>query len=88
MNYRPIGNFLMVTPAVVAGVTPGGIIIPDQAKPSLNEGVVTDMGHTVDPTLHHIGQTVVFGFNSEYKIKVGDKVIVVVDASNVYLTAD
>lgn len=76
----------MLAPAEIEEVTPGGIYIPEQARPSLNQGTVLKVGTLTDP-IFQPGTKVVFSLNSEFRIKIDGVTIIVLDAANVLLLA-
>jgi co-chaperonin GroES (HSP10) len=90
-EFFPVGSFIMITPALAAEVSSGGIFIPEQARASLNQGTIVRMGPDVprclpgDPTGYKIGDVIMFVAHSEYKVALDGTEYKLVDASNVIL---
>ncbi len=66
MKIKPLGDRVLVKPAVAGEETKGGIIIPDTAKEKPQEGVVVEVG---TGKLDDNGKVVPFN------VKKGDKVL-------------
>jgi len=77
---RPIGNKLLVKRDATKDVTPGGIIIPENAKEKLHLGTVIavgpgkvlDSGRLVEPTVKR-GDRVMFGKYSGTEFTLDDE---------------
>lgn len=67
MNLKPLGDRVVVEREEAAGVTPGGIVLPDGAKDrpqkgvilAVGEGRVTDSGAVVAPRVR-VGDAILF----------------------------
>jgi co-chaperonin GroES (HSP10) len=84
MDYIPLGGLIIALPIEVDEVTPGGIFIPEQARPTLNEATVEKVGPDVNDRIHK-GVTIVFSQHSETRIKVDGNHYVCVDQDNVLM---
>ena len=71
-TYNPTNNYLLLQPTETASTSKGGIIIPDQAKDKLNEGMILKVGPTSSPSFQ-INDQIVFKRHSEYRFVEDDK---------------
>ena len=67
LNIKPLGDRILVEPSEEKEVKKGGIIIPDTAKETSQEGVVRVLG---------TGKTDDEGKKVAFEVKVGDRVLV------------
>ncbi len=66
MNFKPLGDRVVVKPIEAADVTAGGIIIPDTAKEKPMEGEIIEVG---------VGRMTEDGKVLPLEVKKGDKVL-------------
>jgi chaperonin GroES len=67
LNFKPLGDRILVEPAEEKEVKKGGIIIPETAKEKPQEGIVRVLG---------TGKTDDDGKKVAFEVKVGDRVLV------------
>lgn len=85
-DYSPTRNFIIIRPELEEEKTASGIIIPEQARRSLNEGEVLDCGPLVSTSIT-IGMFVVFTQSSEFRLQMDDgQLVFVVAEDNLLLT--
>ena len=85
-DYSPVRDFILLRPEIEPETSEGGIIIPDQARRTLNEGEIIKIGPECSADLK-VGHHVVFAAASEYKLLMPDgALLVVVSESNLILT--
>lgn len=76
---------MLIEPEIMPEKSEGGIIIPDQARRSLNEGRIIKKGPLVSDKLE-VGMFIVFTQSSEYQLEMNDKTIVyAVNETNVLM---
>jgi chaperonin GroES len=81
MNFKPLGDRLLVERVEEATTTASGIIIPDNAKEKPSEGKVLAIGSEVEEVKE--GDVVVFGKYSGTELVLDGKEYLVLDVSDV-----
>lgn len=81
MNFKPLGDRLLVERVEEASTTATGIIIPDTAKEKPSHGKVVAIGSEVEEVKE--GDTVVFGKYTGSEITVDGKEYLIMDLSDV-----
>lgn len=85
-DYAPTRNFIVIRPELEEEKSAGGIVIPEQARRSLNEGEVLKCGPQVSTDIS-IGMFVVFTQSSEFRLQMDDgQLVFVVAEDNLILT--
>ena len=82
--FNPVSTFLIVEPGKVEEKSEGGIIIPENARATLHDGVILKVGPRCSAR-YKPGDKIVFSKSSEYKLKVDKEVIFVVEECNILL---
>lgn len=92
---KPLGNRIVVEPRVLPMEVKGGIIIPDKARVSSNEGTVVQLGlGKIDdngnkiPFEMKIGEKVLYSLDHFTECRIDGKVYRVVDVSDVIAILD
>ena len=86
-NWIPDKDYMILQPELIAEKSEGGIIIPEQARRVLNEGVILKVGPLCSPHLKP-GVRVVFTNSSDFSLKMeGDKTVSLVQETNVLMYA-
>lgn len=85
MALKTVLNKIIVEPAEVETITPGGIIIPDSAleKPQRGVVVATGKGKHDEPMEIKVGDTVLFGKYSGTEVNVDDKKYLIMNQSDI-----
>jgi chaperonin GroES len=81
MNFKPLGDRLLVERVEEVNTTASGIIIPDNAKEKPSQGKVLAIGSDVDEV--NIDDVVVFGKYSGTELTLDDKEYLVLEISDV-----
>jgi chaperonin GroES len=81
MNFKPLGDRLLVERIEEANTTASGIIIPDNAKEKPSRGKVLAIGSDVEEVKE--GDTVVFGKYAGTDLVLDDKEYLVLEVSDV-----
>ncbi len=81
MNFKPLGDRLLVERIEEETTTASGIIIPDNAKEKPSRGKVLAIGSDVEEVKE--GDTVVFGKYSGTELVLEDKEYLVLEVSDV-----
>lgn len=83
-KFVPLKDFMLLRPIASADKSEGGIIIPDQARKTSNEGVILALGPLCSAEFR-VGQHVVFHTHSEFQVKIDEQKVYVVQEVNVIL---
>ncbi len=81
MNFKPLGDRLLVKSVEESNTTASGIIIPDNAKEKPNQAEVVAVGNDVEDV--KVGDTVVFGKYSGTELSLEGTAYIVLDLSDV-----
>ncbi|MBN2895136.1 MAG: co-chaperone GroES [Campylobacterales bacterium] len=81
MNFKPLGERVLVERIEEATTTASGIIIPDNAKEKPSQGKVIAVASDVEGV--EVGNTVVFGKYSGTELTLDGKKYLVMDLSDV-----
>ncbi len=81
MNFKPLGDRLLVERIEEATTTASGIIIPDNAKEKPSQGNVVAIGSDVEEV--KVGNTVVFGKYAGNELTLDGKNYLVMELSDV-----
>jgi len=81
MNFKPLGDRLLVERVEEANTTASGIIIPDNAKEKPSKGKVLAIGSDVEEI--NEGDIVVFGKYAGTDLVLNDKEYLVLEVSDV-----
>ncbi len=81
MNFKPLGDRLLVETVAEANTTASGIIIPDNAKEKPNRAKVVAIGSEVEDV--EVGNTVVYGKYSGTELALEGTDYIVLDLSDV-----
>ena len=71
MNFKPLGDRLLVERIEEMSTTASGIIIPDNAKDKPSQGKVVAIGSEVEEI--SVGDTIVFGKYAGTEVKIEDE---------------
>lgn len=82
MNFKPLGDRVLVEPAPIEETTSSGIIIPDSAKGKPNKGRVVAVSSNKDLVLEE-GNSILYNQNAGTSVKVDDKEYLVMRESEV-----
>lgn len=82
MNFKPLGDRILVKRVEAEEVTSGGIIIPDAAKEKPSEGEVMAVG-TDDDLSVEVGNTVLFGKWSGTEIELDGQSMLIVEETDI-----
>ena len=82
MNFKPLGDRILVKRVEAEDVTAGGLIIPDAAKEKPSEGTVMAVG-TDDDLSVEVGNTVLFGKWSGTEIELDGQSMLIVKETDV-----
>lgn len=74
-DYVPENDFILLLPEIEPEKSDGGIIIPEQARKTLDEGEIIATGPRVSEHLK-LGMFIVFNKSSEYRLKLDDGTLV------------
>lgn len=87
LQYTPLRDLILLKAKRTEEKSDGGIIIPEQARDTLNEGEVVSIGPdaTTQGCSVAIGDTVVFTKHSEYRIQIDDEIYIAVTWFNILL---
>ncbi|UFH58864.1 co-chaperone GroES [Sulfurovum mangrovi] len=80
MNFKPLGDRLLVERVEEVSTTASGIIIPDNAKDKPSQGTVIAIGSDVEEI--NVGDTIVFGKYSGTEITIDSKVYLIMEQSD------
>jgi len=81
MNFKPLGDRLLVERVEEVNTTASGIIIPDNAKEKPSQGKVLAVGSDVEEV--NVDDVVVFGKYSGTELMLDNKEYLVLDVSDV-----
>ena len=81
MNFKPLGDRLLVKTVEEANTTASGIIIPDNAKEKPNRAEVVAVGSEVEDV--NVGDTVVYGKYSGTELVLDGSDYIVLELSDV-----
>ena len=81
MNFKPLGDRLLVERVEEVNTTASGIIIPDNAKEKPSQGKVLAIGSDVEEV--NVGDTVVFGKYAGTDLVLDDKEYLVMELSDI-----
>jgi chaperonin GroES len=82
MNFKPLGDRILVKRLETEDVTAGGLIIPDAAKEKPSEGTVMAVG-TDDDLSVEVGNTVLFGKWSGTEIELDGQSMLIVKETDI-----
>jgi len=82
MNFKPLGDRLLIQRVEESNTTSSGIIIPDNAKEKPSQGKVIAIGSEVEEVKE--GDTVVFGKYTGNEISIDEQEYLIVESSDVY----
>ncbi|MBD3791888.1 MAG: co-chaperone GroES [Campylobacterales bacterium] len=80
MNFKPLGDRLLVERVEEVSTTASGIIIPDNAKDKPSQGTVIAIGNDVEEI--NVGDTIVFGKYSGTEITIDSKEYLIMEQSD------
>jgi len=80
MNFKPLGDRLLVERVEEVSTTASGIIIPDNAKDKPSQGTVIAIGSDVEEI--NVGDTIVFGKYSGTEITIDSKEYLIMEQSD------
>ena len=80
MNFRPLGERVLVERVEEVSTTASGIIIPDSAKDKPSQGTVIAIGNDVEEI--KVGDTIVFGKYSGNEITLDNKEYIIMEESD------
>ncbi|MDD2451363.1 co-chaperone GroES [Sulfurovum sp.] len=80
MNFKPLGDRLLVERIEEASTTSSGIIIPDNAKDKPSQGKVIAVGSEVEEV--KVGDTIVFGKYAGSEITIDNTVYLIMEQSD------
>ena len=80
MNFKPLGDRLLVERVEEVSTTASGIIIPDSAKDKPSQGKVIAIGNEVEEI--NVGDTIVFGKYSGTEITIDNKVYLIMECAD------
>lgn len=80
MNFKPLGDRLLVERSEDASTTASGIIIPDNAKEKPSRGKVVAVGKEVEDVA--VGDTIVFGKYAGNEISIEGKNYLIMELSD------
>ena len=80
MNFKPLGERVLVERIEEVSTTASGIIIPDSAKDKPSQGTVIAIGNDVEEI--KVGDTIVFGKYSGNEITLDNKEYIIMDESD------
>jgi len=81
MNFKPLGDRVLVERIEEATTTASGIIIPDNAKEKPSQGKIVAVGNEAEGV--EVGNTVVFGKYSGTELSLDGKKYLIMDLSDV-----
>ncbi len=81
MNFKPLGDRVLVERIEEATTTASGIIIPDNAKEKPSQGKIVAVGSDAEGV--EVGNTVVFGKYSGTELSLDGKKYLIMDLSDV-----
>jgi len=82
MNFKPLGDRLLIQRVEEANTTASGIIIPDNAKEKPSKGKVIAVGSEVEDI--NVGDTVVFGKYSGNEIILDGEEYLIMESSDIF----
>ena len=82
MNFKPLGDRLLVQRVEESNTTASGIIIPDNAKEKPSKGKVIAVGSEVEDI--NVGDTVVFGKYSGNEIILDGTEYLIMESSDIF----
>jgi chaperonin GroES len=80
MNFKPLGDRLLVERIEEASTTSSGIIIPDNAKDKPSQGKVIAVGSEVEEV--KVGDTIVFGKYAGSEITIDNTEYLIMEQSD------
>ena len=80
MNFKPLGDRLLVERVEEVSTTASGIIIPDSAKDKPSQGKVVAIGSEVEEI--NVGDTIVFGKYAGNEITLDSKEYLIMEQSD------
>jgi len=82
MNFKPLGDRLLIQRVEEANTTASGIIIPDNAKEKPSKGKVIAIGNEVEDI--SVDDTVVFGKYSGNEISLDGEEYLIMESSDIF----
>jgi chaperonin GroES len=82
MNFKPLGDRLLIQRVEEANTTASGIIIPDNAKEKPSKGKVIAVGSEVEDI--NVDDTVVFGKYSGNEITIDGTEYLIMESSDIF----
>ena len=82
MNFKPLGDRLLIQRVEEANTTASGIIIPDNAKEKPSKGKVIAIGSEVEDI--NVDDTVVFGKYSGNEINIDGTEYLIMESSDIF----
>jgi len=82
MNFKPLGDRLLIQRVEEANTTASGIIIPDNAKEKPSKGKVIAVGSEVEDI--NVDDTVVFGKYSGNEIILDGEEYLIMESSDIF----
>ncbi|BAF72906.1 co-chaperone GroES [Sulfurovum sp. NBC37-1] len=82
MNFKPLGDRLLIQRVEEANTTASGIIIPDNAKEKPSKGKVIAVGSEVEDI--NVDDTVVFGKYSGNEIILDGEEFLIMESSDIF----
>jgi chaperonin GroES len=82
MNFKPLGDRLLIQRVEESNTTASGIIIPDNAKEKPSKGKVIAIGSEVEDI--NVDDTVVFGKYSGNEISIDGTEYLIMESSDIF----
>jgi len=82
MNFKPLGDRLLIQRVEESNTTASGIIIPDNAKEKPSKGKVIAIGNEVEDI--SVDDTVVFGKYSGNEISIDGEEYLIMESSDIF----
>lgn len=83
MEIKPVGNRLIIRPDKVVEKS-GSIILPDFSKKRPTSGTIIALGDKADKETFKIGQRVVYGDMSPYKIEINGEELFLIHPDDIW----
>lgn len=84
-KFQPHGCTLLCKPIESAEKSKGGIIIPEQARNPLNQGVILSIGDQLSDEDWRVGQVVMWTQHAESKLRIDDIQLILVTVDSILL---
>ena len=80
INVKPLSNRVIISPISDETKTSSGLIIPESAKEKPQQGIVIDIGDTIDVK---VNDTVLYGKNAGTELKVEEKDYIIMNENEI-----